>query len=197
MDRMMMKSVQTHHCTRGLETAKQIADGLIGRQGTSQETQFIVWHFHIDDLTRLREWLDSEGEYGILPLDYPDTQQHPFFVKFAADSAMNDQLFSNVSHFMTSCLEPYLSPGGLIDKSQGLLNTSTCTIHPSWVCIQARLPASHAFNAIPPSSTILVFTRGNLPRLLCTLGLLEEDQYSPGLADVLWQSLAKLTSNIL
>lgn len=66
MDRMMMKSVQAHHCTQGPKTAKQIADEL-RRQGISQETYFIVWHFHTDDLSRLRERLESEGECGILP----------------------------------------------------------------------------------------------------------------------------------
>ncbi|KAG6368511.1 hypothetical protein INS49_002721 [Diaporthe citri] len=50
MDRMMMKSVQAHHSTQGSKTAKQIADEL-RRQGISQETYFIVWHFHTDDLS--------------------------------------------------------------------------------------------------------------------------------------------------
>ncbi|UKZ80996.1 hypothetical protein TrVFT333_008763 [Trichoderma virens FT-333] len=39
-------------------TAKQIADEL-RRQGISQETYFVVWHLHTDDLSRLREWLEN------------------------------------------------------------------------------------------------------------------------------------------
>ena len=78
MDRMIMSSVQAHYCTQGSRTAKQVADEL-KRQGISQETYFIAWHFHTDDLSRLREWLESEGEYGVLP---PNSQCIPLIPYF-------------------------------------------------------------------------------------------------------------------
>lgn len=78
IDRMMMKSVQVHHCTQGSKTAKQIADEL-RQQDISQETYFIVWHFHIDDLSRLREWLELEGEYRVLPSDFQCIPLIPYF----------------------------------------------------------------------------------------------------------------------
>ncbi|UKZ55226.1 hypothetical protein TrVGV298_009045 [Trichoderma virens] len=78
MDRMMMNSIQAHYCTQGSRTAKQIADEL-RRQGISQETYFVVWHLHTDDLSRLRGWLESEGEYGVLP---PDSQCIPLIPYF-------------------------------------------------------------------------------------------------------------------
>jgi hypothetical protein len=65
MDRMMMSSVQVHYCIQGSRAAKQVADEL-RRQAISQEVRFMVWHLHRDNLSRLREWLESEGEYGPL-----------------------------------------------------------------------------------------------------------------------------------
>ncbi|KAF5603961.1 Threonyl alanyl tRNA synthetase SAD [Fusarium pseudocircinatum] len=78
MDRMIMSSVKAHYCTQGSRTAKQVADEL-KRQGISQEAYFIAWHFHTDDLSRLREWLESEGEYGVLP---PNSQCIPLIPYF-------------------------------------------------------------------------------------------------------------------
>ncbi|KAM5371634.1 hypothetical protein ACJZ2D_007914 [Fusarium nematophilum] len=89
MDRMMMKSIQAHYCTQGSRTAKQIADEP-RRQGISQETYFVVWHLHTDDLSRLREWLESEGEYGVLPPDSQCIPLIPYFQRNLRGSKLPD-----------------------------------------------------------------------------------------------------------
>lgn len=68
MDGIIEISVKQHHCAHGSTTARQVADEL-RLQGISQETVFVSWHSNAFGLSLLREWLESEGEYGVLPLD--------------------------------------------------------------------------------------------------------------------------------
>lgn len=65
MDSIIERCVQQHHSAHGSMTAKQVADEF-RLQGISQETIFMLWHNKVLDLSLLREWLESEGEYGVL-----------------------------------------------------------------------------------------------------------------------------------
>lgn len=78
MDGIIETSVQQHHSAHGSMTAKQVADEL-RLQGISQETIFVSWHVNALDLTLLREWLESEGEYGVLPPDSHCIPIIPYF----------------------------------------------------------------------------------------------------------------------
>ncbi|KAH7165628.1 hypothetical protein EDB81DRAFT_877997 [Dactylonectria macrodidyma] len=133
MDRMMMKSVQAHHCTQGSKTAKQIADEL-RRQGISQETYFIVWHFHTNDLSRLREWLESEGEYGrnLRGAKLPDDKRFPLTLPIIFPIMMGtDHVLAGKNHhalvdaqqlqcmmaiFRVLCLSPQNRPNGWLEQ---------------------------------------------------------------------------------
>ncbi|KAI5863071.1 hypothetical protein GGS23DRAFT_596840 [Durotheca rogersii] len=66
IDGIIETSVKQHHCAHGSITAKQVADEL-RLQGISQETIFVSWHSNAFSLSLSREWLESEGEYGVLP----------------------------------------------------------------------------------------------------------------------------------
>ncbi|KAI0187171.1 hypothetical protein EV127DRAFT_436959 [Xylaria flabelliformis] len=39
------------------------------RQNVTQDTVLVAWHISTMKLTVLREWLEAEGEHGVLPLD--------------------------------------------------------------------------------------------------------------------------------
>lgn len=74
----METSVKQHHCAYGSMTAKQVADEL-RLQGISQETILVSWHINAFDLSLLREWLESEGEHGVLPPDSHCIPIIPYF----------------------------------------------------------------------------------------------------------------------
>ncbi|RYP44014.1 hypothetical protein DL768_009484 [Monosporascus sp. mg162] len=78
MDHIIESSVGQHHCTHGSMTAKQVANEL-RLQGISQETIFVSWHCSALDLSLLREWLESEREYGVLPSDSHCIPIIPYF----------------------------------------------------------------------------------------------------------------------
>lgn len=96
MDGIIETSVQQHHCAHGSMTARQVADEL-RLQGISQETVFVSWHSNTFDLSLLREWLESEGEYGVLPLDSHCIPIVPYFRR-----NLGDVKLKNGRHFPLS-----------------------------------------------------------------------------------------------
>lgn len=68
LSRLIQQSVQNHRCAHGWITARQVAD-MLRKQGVTPETWFVTWHLATSDLTALREWLEEEGEHGVLPPD--------------------------------------------------------------------------------------------------------------------------------
>ncbi|KAI1248040.1 hypothetical protein MGN70_010288 [Eutypa lata] len=68
MDHAIDRSTKRHHCVDSRMSARQVADRL-REQGVSPRTWFVTWHHTTLDLSALREWLESEGHFDILPDD--------------------------------------------------------------------------------------------------------------------------------
>ncbi|KAL7936144.1 hypothetical protein V8C35DRAFT_296994 [Trichoderma chlorosporum] len=47
-------------------SAHQVAN-LLREQGVGPSTIFATWHTNTADLVTLKQWLEAEGEYGVLP----------------------------------------------------------------------------------------------------------------------------------
>jgi hypothetical protein len=62
------RSVQRHNCVDNTMSAHKVAERL-RNQGVGPRTIFVTWHTNTTDLTALRQWLEAEGEAGILPGD--------------------------------------------------------------------------------------------------------------------------------
>lgn len=78
LDHCIKSSVKKHHCKDSRLTSRQVADKL-REQGVTPKTLFVTWHNCNADLSALRKWLESEGEYGVLP---DDSQCLPILVYF-------------------------------------------------------------------------------------------------------------------
>jgi hypothetical protein len=68
MDGMIDRSTRRHHCVDHRMSARQVADRL-REQGVSPRTWFVTWHQTTTDLSALRGWLESEGQFDVLPND--------------------------------------------------------------------------------------------------------------------------------
>ncbi|KAF2962964.1 hypothetical protein GQX73_g10613 [Xylaria multiplex] len=68
MDHAIDRSTKGHHCVDSRMSARQVADRL-REQGVSPRTWFVTWHHTTLNLSALREWLESEGEFDVLPDD--------------------------------------------------------------------------------------------------------------------------------
>ncbi|KAH8752052.1 hypothetical protein F5883DRAFT_720076 [Diaporthe sp. PMI_573] len=68
MDGMIDRSTRRHHCVDHRMSARQVADRL-REQGVSPRTWFVTWHQTTTDLSALRGWLESEGQFDVLPED--------------------------------------------------------------------------------------------------------------------------------
>lgn len=68
MDIKIDHYTRRRYCKDSRMSARQVADRL-RQQGVSPRTWFVTWHTSTVDLSTLREWLESEGEFNILPDD--------------------------------------------------------------------------------------------------------------------------------
>lgn len=66
MDLMIERSTARHYCKDSRMSARQVADRL-REQGVSPKTWFVTWHLSPIDLSVLRGWLESEGQFNVLP----------------------------------------------------------------------------------------------------------------------------------
>ena len=68
MQRILKRATSKHSCRDLRMTARQVANKL-RTLGITPQTTFVTWHKHAVDLSALRDWLELEGEHGILPDD--------------------------------------------------------------------------------------------------------------------------------
>ncbi|KAL8742512.1 MAG: hypothetical protein Q9190_005018 [Brigantiaea leucoxantha] len=66
MDLLIHRSTMRHCCKDARMSARHVADRL-REQGVSLKTWFVTWHTSTIDLSALRGWLESEGEFDVLP----------------------------------------------------------------------------------------------------------------------------------
>lgn len=68
MQSILKRATDKHSCRDLRMTARQVAKKL-QTMGITPQTTFVTWHNYAADLSALRDWLELEGEHGILPDD--------------------------------------------------------------------------------------------------------------------------------
>jgi hypothetical protein len=68
LDHAIDRSTKGHHCVDSRMPARQVADRC-REQGVSPRIWFVTWHATTIDLSALRGWLESEGQFKVLPDD--------------------------------------------------------------------------------------------------------------------------------
>jgi hypothetical protein len=93
IENSIRQSVRLHNCAEGTMSAHQVANRL-REQGVGPSTVFVTWHTNKSDFVALKQWLESEGEYGIFTDDRKCIPVIQYFrPNFEIAKAENGRLF--------------------------------------------------------------------------------------------------------